>query len=82
MPNPPSEAKPPNADPPPRNNLTPLAMILTTMRRHWDKSEYDAAIALARIAAPYLHPRLPASAPTAELAVMTDADLDAVRPQD
>ena len=57
-------------------------MILTTMRRHWDKAEYDAAIALARIAAPYLHPRLPASAPPVELAAMTDADLDAVRPQD
>ena len=57
-------------------------MILTTMRRHWDESEYAAAVALARIAAPYLHPRLPASAPPMELAEMTDADLDAVRPQD
>ena len=87
MPKTPSEApRRPHADPPdiasPSTcDLSPLAIILTTMRQRYADGDLDGAIALARIAAPYLHPRLPASVPPADLAAMTDADLDAFRPQ-
>jgi hypothetical protein len=75
-------ADPPDVAPPPNGDLSPLAIILTTMRQRYVLGDLDGAIALARIAAPYLHPRLPASVPPADLAAMTDADLDAFRPQD
>jgi hypothetical protein len=52
------------------------------MRARYAEKDIDAAIALARIAAPYLHPRIPASLPPADLAAMSDADLDALRSQD
>ena len=64
----------------PDPSVTPLHIILTTMRVRYAEDDFDGAIALARIAAPYLHPKVPASTPPAELAAMTDADLDAVRP--
>jgi hypothetical protein len=60
---------------------TPLALILSEMRRKFVEGDKDGAVALARIAAPYLHPRLPAATPPADLATMPDADLDTVRPQ-
>jgi hypothetical protein len=60
---------------------TPLELILTEMRRKFRGGDKDGAVALARIAAPYLHPRLPAATPAADLATMPDADLDTVRPQ-
>lgn len=91
MPNPPSKDDPPSdADPllneiirqAIRAKLTPLAMILTIMHQHYDAGEFGAAAALARVAAPYLHPRLPASTPASNLATMPDADLDALNPHD
>ncbi len=88
MPKRPSEAyQPPYADPsnlpaPTAADLSPLAIILRTMRERYAAQDYEGAIALARIAAPYLHPRLPAATPPAEIAAMTDADLDALRPQE
>ncbi len=63
----------------PPNQLTPLAIILTTMQRRYVEGDLDAAVSLARIAAPYLHPRVPASTPPPDLAAMHDADLDALR---
>ena len=65
----------------PDPNVSPLHIILTTMRDRYALGDFDGAIALARIAAPYLHPKLPASTPPAELAAMTDADLDALERQ-
>ena len=61
--------------------LTPLALILSEMRRRYREEELDSALSLARIAAPYLHPRIPAAAPPPDLSAMPDADLDAIRPQ-
>ncbi len=63
-------------------DISPLSIILCTMRQKYAEGDMDGAVALARIAAPYLHPRIPAATPPSDLAAMPDADLDAVRPQD
>ena len=68
-----------HADPP--SSLTPLGIILTEMRRRCTVDDIEGALALARIAAPYLHPRASATAQTTDLAAMLDADLDALTPQ-
>ncbi len=57
------------------------------MRAKYADGDMNGAVALARIAAPYLHPRIPAAIPavdpTAEdLAALSDADLDTLRPRD
>jgi hypothetical protein len=70
-----SYAEPPETSATP----TPLAIILTTMRRKYAAGDLDRAVALARIAAPYLHPRVPAAIPAPDLAAMPDADLDALQ---
>ena len=61
---------------------TPLAIILETMRRKYATGDIDGAVALARIAAPYLHPRMPAATPATDLAALPDADLDALQTPD
>jgi hypothetical protein len=65
----------------PVNELSPLTIILSTMRQKYADGDIDGAVALARIAAPYLHPRIPATIPPSDLAAMPDADLDALRRQ-
>lgn len=40
--------------------LTPLEVMLTAMRHHVKKKEWDKAAAVAKDAAPYVHPRLAA----------------------
>lgn len=66
----------------PINDLSPLTIILSTMRQKYADGDIDGAVALARIAAPYLHPRIPATIPPSDLAAMPDADLDALRRQE
>jgi hypothetical protein len=39
-------------------DLTPLEVMLRVMHCHWRARRYEKAAALARDAAPYLHPRL------------------------
>ncbi len=86
----PSEADPsqhadPQSMPPPppdADTISPLSLILKTMRDRYAAHDHAGAIALARIAAPYLHSRLPAATSPADLSAMTDAELDAVRSQD
>ena len=63
-------------------DATPLSLLLILMRKRYNGGDYDGAIDLAKIAAPYLHPRVPSSPPAADLATMPDADLDSLRPQD
>lgn len=58
---------------------TPLAIILATMHRKYADGDHDGAVALARIAAPYLHPKIPAAIPATDLAAMPDAELDALK---
>ncbi|HWU63580.1 MAG TPA: hypothetical protein VN112_16295 [Ensifer sp.] len=38
--------------------LTPLEVMLRAMREHTEKDEWDKAAAIAKDAAPYMHPRL------------------------
>ena len=73
----------PHADTPAdRPELSPLELILKTMHERYCRDDIDGAIALARFAAPYLHPRpTPTKIPT-DLASMTDAELDALRHPD
>ena len=40
--------------------ITPLEVMLDVMRRHHKGKKYDKAAAIARDAAPYVHPRLSA----------------------
>jgi hypothetical protein len=73
----------PHAEPidvPPSPAPTPLAIILATMHRKHAEGDLDGAVALARIAAPYVHPRVPSAAPPSDLTTMQDADLDAIQP--
>lgn len=44
--------------PPEMDSPTPLEVLLGVMNHHWRARRYDKAAALARDAAPYLHPRL------------------------
>jgi hypothetical protein len=60
---------------------TPLAIILEAMRSKYAVNDIDGAVALARIAAPYLHPRVRTATPATELAAMPDADLDSLKTQ-
>ncbi|MEN0115422.1 MAG: hypothetical protein AAGD15_01760 [Agrobacterium cavarae] len=41
-----------------QNGVTPLEVMLRAMRDHYDKEEWDAAAAIAKDAAPYMHPKL------------------------
>ena len=65
----------------PTDTLTPLALILTEMRRRFAGKDLEGALTLARIAAPYLHPRASAAPHPTDLATMPDADLDALTPR-
>jgi hypothetical protein len=60
------------------SNLTPLGIILKTMRARYSGGDVDGALALAKIAAPYMHPRMTSTTPAASLADLTDAELDAL----
>ena len=64
------------------SDATPLSLLLILMRARYDSRDYEGAVDLAKIAAPYLHPRVTSSIPAADLATMPDADLDSLRPQD
>ena len=52
------------------------------MRQRYDKGDLDGAVALARIAAPYLHARRKAATQPADLSDMNDEELDSLRSQD
>lgn len=51
--------------------VTPLEVMLTAMRNHVAAEKWDAAAAIAKDAAPYVHPRL--SAVTMDANVKNDA---------
>ena len=58
--------------------LLPLDVLLRTMRRKWDDGDYDGAVLLARIAAPYLHPRQTSRTVRGEISALDDEELDAL----
>ncbi len=43
------------------NGITPLEVMLESMRRLWDDGKHFEAASIARDAAPYLHPKLTAT---------------------
>ncbi len=55
---------------------TPLHVMLTVMRRKWRDGDDDGAVALAKAAAPYVHPKAAATRPSNDLAQVSDGDLD------
>lgn len=57
--------------------ISPLDILLTLMRRHWAVGEESEAVALAKLAAPFVHPRAQASRAASDLAGVSDDDLDA-----
>lgn len=40
------------------NKVSPLEVMLAAMYHHYDAKEWDAAAAIAKDAAPYMHPKL------------------------
>lgn len=56
--------------------LTPLQIMLSLMRKKWRENDYEGAVALAKTVAPYLHAKMPASRPAADLAGVSDDELD------
>ena len=63
-----------------RDELTPLSILLRSMREKWAEGDVKEATRLAGIAAPYVHPRrgiAPAGDDThVELRRLSDAELD------
>jgi hypothetical protein len=57
--------------------ITPLEVMLEVMRTRYQAKDYDGACAVARDAAPYIHPRL--SAVKVELPADDNADDDLLR---
>jgi len=55
---------------------SPLDIMLTAMRRKWRDGDEDGAVALAKAAAPYIHPKAAAAHPINDLAQVSDDDLD------
>ncbi len=55
---------------------SPLHVMLTVMRRKWRDGDEDGAVALAKVAAPYVHPKAAAVRPSNDLAQVSDDDLD------
>lgn len=43
-----------------KGRITPLEVMLHAMRVHYDAGEFDHAAAIAKDAAPYMHPKLQA----------------------
>ena len=55
--------------------VSPLEILLAAMHAKWRAGAVDEAVALARIAAPYLHPRARAGTGTGELHRLSDEEL-------
>ena len=57
--------------------LSPLFVLLTVMRQRWDTGDFGGAVALAKLAAPYMHGRAATARPPGDLAEVLDEELDA-----
>ena len=56
--------------------LSPLSVLLTVMRQRWAAGDLEGAVALAKVAAPYMHGKAPAARPFGDLAAVADDDLE------
>lgn len=59
------------------DEVSPLTVLLTAMRRRWEANDEPGAVALARVAAPYLHGRVSPARAFGELAEVPDEELGA-----
>ncbi len=57
-------------------SVSPLYIMLTLMNRHWAAGNEAEAVALAKLAAPFVHPRAPAARAPIDLSDATDEQLD------
>lgn len=55
---------------------SPLHVMLTVMRRKWKEGDEDGAVALAKVVAPYVHPKVPAARPSVDISQVPDDELD------
>lgn len=55
--------------------LSPLSILLTVMRQRWKAEDVEGAVALARVAAPYMHGRAAVTRPFGDLAEVPDEEL-------
>lgn len=61
--------------------ITPLEVMLEAMRDHYENKRLDEAAAIAKDAAPYIHPRLSSveyKQKERDLDALTDAELEAI----
>lgn len=57
--------------------VLPLFVLLTVMRERWKDGDTDGAVALAKLAAPYMHGRAATARPLGDLAEVPDDELEA-----
>jgi len=55
---------------------SPLHVMLTVMRRKWRDGDEAGAVALAKVAAPYVHAKVPAARPGLDISQISDEELD------
>ena len=55
---------------------SPLHVMLTVMRRKWKEGDEDGAVALAKVVAPYVRPKVPAARPSVDISQVPDDELD------
>ena len=60
------------------SDITPLYILLSVMRKKWKADDLDGAVALAKVAAPYMHPKVPAARPVGDLSGVSDDELDRI----
>ena len=58
-------------------DVSPLHVLLTVMRQRWLGKDYGGAVALAKLAAPYMHGRAATARLPGGLAEVPDEELDA-----
>ena len=56
--------------------VSPLDVLLSVMRERWKADDKEGAVALARLAAPYMHGRAAVARPAGELSEVPDDELD------
>ena len=56
--------------------LSPLFVLLTVMRQRWVAGDLEGAVALAKVAAPYLHGRAVPMRELGALSGLSDEQLD------
>jgi hypothetical protein len=54
---------------------SPLDILISVMRTHFENQDYDAAVALAKAAAPYVHPKPAAGTGTGRIDTLRDEQL-------